>query len=104
MADEPDNRGGEHALPFEQSTTVPGFQETHDASPTDIRDGREIYLSLREALESEYYGSYVMIDTRTGQYVLGATTSEVHAKFLERFGIDAPGWCTRIGVSVFATA
>jgi hypothetical protein len=64
---------------------------------------KEIYRSLKERLESQHFGAYVMIDPQAEQYVLGATTSEVHSKFIERFGIDAPGWCTRIGISAFAT-
>jgi len=92
------------AYPVEESPTAAGFREEQKASPAGIRDGKEIYHSLKERLESQHYGSYVMIDPRTEQYVLGTTTSEVHSKFIQRFGIDAPGWCTRIGASVFATA
>jgi hypothetical protein len=118
MADKTDKRDGEtsnlsgrrseprsaQAYPAAESATAPGFQEEQQASPAGIREGKEIYRSLKEKLESQHYGSYVMIEARTEQYVLGATTSEVHSKFIERFGIDAPGWCTRIGVSIFATA
>ena len=62
------------------------------------------YASIREELETRHYGSYVMIDTNTLGYVIAQTASMTHAKFIEKFGEDAHGWCTRIGVSVFATA
>jgi hypothetical protein len=66
--------------------------------------GPRTYSRLRPALERDHFGSYVMINTDTAEYVVAATTSEAHAAFIERFGESAPGWCTRIGVSVFATA
>ena len=43
-----------------------------------------------------------MINTATSDYVVAPTTSEVHTAFIERFGENAPGWSTRIGVSIFA--
>jgi hypothetical protein len=64
----------------------------------------EIYDRISEALERDHFGSYVMINTDTSDYVVRPTTSEAHAAFIEKFGEDAPGWCTRIGASVFATA
>jgi hypothetical protein len=88
-----------------ESAKTPGFAEdpVRPSRPTNARSGEEIYRSLRETLEDRCYGSYVMINTETEEYVLGSTTSEAHANFMERFGAEAPGWCTRIGVSVFAT-
>ena len=62
------------------------------------------YASIREELEKRHYGSYVMINIDTLDYVIAQTASMTHAKFIEKFGEDAHGWCTRIGVSVFATA
>jgi hypothetical protein len=44
-----------------------------------------------------------MINTDTSDYIVAPTISQVHTAFIERFGEDAPGWCTRIGVPVFAT-
>lgn len=66
--------------------------------------GEALYGSIRESLEQNHFGSYVMINTDTAEYVIGPTTSQVHAEFIRRFGEQAPGWCTRIGASVFATA
>jgi hypothetical protein len=63
----------------------------------------KIYARIRPALERDHFGDYVMINTDTSEYVLAPTTSEVQAAFIEKFGEDAPGWCTRIGISVFAT-
>jgi hypothetical protein len=62
------------------------------------------YSSLQAHLEQQHYGSYVMIDVETLEYVIAQTASKTHAKFMEKFGENGCGWCTRIGVSVFATA
>ena len=67
------------------------------------QDGEELYSSIQAALERDHYGSYVMINTRTAEYVLGPTLSQTHADFIDRFGGNTPGWCTRIGASIFAT-
>jgi hypothetical protein len=45
-----------------------------------------------------------MINTATADYVIAPTTSQIHTEFIKKFGETAPGWCTRIGASVFATA
>jgi hypothetical protein len=68
-----------------------------------VEIGKRRYASIKENLERDHFGAYVMINTATSDYVVGLTTSEVHAAFIERFGENAPGWCTRIGVSIFAT-
>ena len=65
--------------------------------------GQTCYDRARETLERDHRGAYVMINTATSDYVIAPTTSEVHAKFIEKFGENAPAWCTRIGASVFAT-
>lgn len=75
-----------------------------DIRATLPTQGEAHYRRLKEALEKDHYGCYVMIDVETAEYVVGPTTSEVHAMFIQTFGDDAPGWCTRIGASVFATA
>ena len=62
------------------------------------------YASMKEELEKNHYGSYVMINVDTLEYVVAQTASMVHAKFIEKYGEDQHGWCTRIGVSAFATA
>ena len=96
--------GSAQVYPAQESATPLGFQEEQKPLPDVIRDGRQIYRALKDKLEREHYGSYIMIHPPTKQYVLGTTTSEVHSRFMKRFGADAPGWCTRIGVSVFAGA
>jgi hypothetical protein len=65
--------------------------------------GKRRYASIKENLERDHFGAYVMINTDTSDYVVAPTISQVDAAFTERFGEDAPGWSTRIGVSVFAT-
>lgn len=65
--------------------------------------GEVLYRSMQETLERDHLGAYVIINTETAEYVIGSTTSEVHTEFIDQFGEDAPGWCTRIGASVFAT-
>ena len=65
--------------------------------------GKRQYASIRENLERDHFGAYVMINIDTSDYVVGPTITQVHTAFIERFGEDAPGWSTRIGVSIFAT-
>jgi hypothetical protein len=65
--------------------------------------GKRRYASLKETLERDHFGAYVMISTTTSDYIVAPTMLEVDAAFTERFGEDAQGWCTRIGVPVFAT-
>jgi hypothetical protein len=64
--------------------------------------GERRYDSIKEILERDHFGAYVMINTETSDYVVASTISEVYAAFTERFGEDAPGWSTRIGISIFA--
>ena len=68
------------------------------------KSGSAQYDVIRRELEKNYYGAYVMINTATADYVVAPTTSQVHAAFIKKFGETAPGWCTRLGASVFATA
>jgi hypothetical protein len=63
--------------------------------------GERRYNSIKEIMERDHFGAYVMINTDTSDYIVGPTISQVHAAFIERFGEDAPGWSTRIGVSIF---
>lgn len=83
-----------------------GFAEKAERSANIARVseiGRKRYDSIRDQLERDHFGAYVMINTDTSQYVVAPTTSEVYAAFIEKFGEDTSGWCTRIGVPVFAT-
>jgi Zn-dependent peptidase ImmA (M78 family) len=66
--------------------------------------GKKHYDSIRDTLEQNHFGQFVMINVDTAEYVVSETTSQVHAKFVERFGEDAAGWCTRVGASIFVTA
>jgi hypothetical protein len=68
-----------------------------------LRAGERLYGSIQAELERDHYGSYVVINTQTAEYVLGPTLSQAHGDFIQRFGKDTPGWCTRIGASIFAT-
>jgi hypothetical protein len=65
--------------------------------------GKRRYASLKDNLERDHFGAYVMINTDTSDYVVGPTITQVHTAFIERFGEDASGWSTRIGVSIFAS-
>lgn len=65
--------------------------------------GKRRYASIRENLERDYFGAYVMINTDTSDYVVGPTISEADAAFTEKFGENAPGWSTRIGFPIFAS-
>jgi hypothetical protein len=72
-----------------------------------LRDIAEIgerrYNSIKEMMERDHFGAYVMINTATSDYIVAPTLLQVHTAFIERFGADAPSWSTRIGVPVFAT-
>lgn len=65
--------------------------------------GKRRYASIKENLERDHFGAHVMINTDTSDYVVGPTITQVHTAFIERFGEGAPGWSTRIGVSIFAS-
>jgi hypothetical protein len=64
--------------------------------------GERRYDSMKEIMERDHFGAYVMINTDTSDYVVGPTITQVHTAFIERFGENAPCWSTRIGVSLFA--
>jgi hypothetical protein len=66
--------------------------------------GKRRYASIKENLERDHFGAYVMINIDTSDYVVAPTISQADAAFTERFGEDASGWSTRIGVSIFASA
>jgi hypothetical protein len=63
--------------------------------------GERRYDSIKEIMERDHFGGYVMINTDTSDYVVASTISEVYTAFIERFGENAPCWSTRIGVSLF---
>ena len=68
-----------------------------------VETGKRRYASIKDNLERDHFGAYVMINTDTSDYVVGPTITQVHTAFIEKFGEDAPGWSTRIGVSIFAS-
>ena len=68
-----------------------------------VETGKRRYASIKENLERDHFGAHVMINTDTSDYVVGPTITQAHTAFIERFGEDAPGWSTRIGVSIFAS-
>ena len=61
------------------------------------------YEEHKAELESLYFGKYILINTETLDYVTGPTVTGTHMKFMETFGENAPGWMTRVGVSIFVT-
>jgi hypothetical protein len=65
--------------------------------------GEQRYDSIKENLERDHFGAYVMINTATSDYIVAPTHLQVYTTFTERFGEDAPSWSTCIGVPVFAT-
>jgi hypothetical protein len=65
--------------------------------------GEQRYDAIKENLERDHFGAYVMINTDTSDYIVAPTLLQVYTAFTERFGEDAPSWSTRIGVSVFAS-
>ena len=65
--------------------------------------GEKVFEKFRSKLEAEYPGQYVMINVDTHDYVVAKTITEVHKSYRRSFP-GTPGWCTRIGASVFAHA
>jgi hypothetical protein len=65
--------------------------------------GERRYDAIKEKLERDHFGAYVMINTATSDYIVAPTLLQVYTAFTVRFGEDAPSWSTRIGVSVFAS-
>jgi hypothetical protein len=65
--------------------------------------GERRYDAIKENLERDHFGAYVMINTATSDYIVAPTLLQVHTAFIERFGEDVPSWSTCIGVPVFAT-
>jgi hypothetical protein len=65
--------------------------------------GEQRYDAIKENLERDHFGAYVMINTDTSDYIVAPTLLQVYTAFTERFGEHAPSWSTRIGVSVFAS-
>jgi len=65
--------------------------------------GERRYDAIKENLERDHFGAYVMINTATSDYVVAPTHLQVYTAFIERFGKDVPSWSTCIGVPVFAT-
>jgi hypothetical protein len=63
--------------------------------------GERRYDSIKEMMERDHFGAYVMINTETSDYIVAPTHLQVYTAFTERFGADAPSWSTRIGVSIF---
>jgi hypothetical protein len=62
-------------------------------------------LSLvAKGLEPRHAGNYAMINSINGDYVVAPTISEVHTRFIDAFGLEAPGLCLRVGASPFAAA
>jgi len=88
-----------------QTGKLNGFAEDAQAEYRDhlSQSGQRRYDSIREELERDHFGAYVMINTDTSDYMIAPTISQVHGAFIERFGEAAPIWWTRIGVSVFAS-
>src|SRR5882672_5254201 len=52
--------------------------------------GERRYDSIKEMMERDHFGAYVMINTATSDYIVAPTLLQVHTAFIERFGADAP--------------
>ena len=62
-----------------------------------VERGREIYeRQLRPQLEARHHGEYVVINTESGDYEIGADDLLVSKRAKARFG-DAPLFTMRIG-------
>lgn len=64
------------------------------------RRGYEIYQQLREKLEEEHPGEYVIINVNTGDFVLAPTRKEAWAQYSALFGGN-PSWEGRIGDKMY---
>jgi hypothetical protein len=63
--------------------------------------GERLFEPLRNELERAHWGSYVVINTENGGYVVAPSLSEARKSFLAKHG-RAQGWCTRIGAPILA--
>jgi hypothetical protein len=63
--------------------------------------GEQRYDAIKEKLERDHFGAYVMINTATSDYIVAPTLLQADTAFIERFGEAAPCWSTCIGVPVF---
>lgn len=91
-------------MPEQQlNISVEAPTEQVSTAPSGFSGAEDFYASLAEELEKKFHGSYIMINSRTLDYVIGRTASGAHAEFIEKFGDSEPGWCTRIGASAFAS-
>jgi hypothetical protein len=101
------NELAERALELDAEVRNGVYQSTPLARIRGLRDlagiGKRRYAALKENLERDHFGAYVMINIDTSDYVVAPTISQADAAFTERFGEDASGWSTRIGVSIFAS-
>jgi Zn-dependent peptidase ImmA (M78 family) len=90
---------------LDELRALKAHKSSKSLSPSDnSRKSLSHHETLLATLERDHIGEYVMINTDTQEYVLAESISQVHAKFLKRFGETAPGQCVRIGASVFAAA
>jgi hypothetical protein len=81
----------------------PDNDQSFDEPDPIVKRGEALYHPLRAQLEGTNRGQYIMINTQTGDYVIAKTLSDTHSKFIDAFGFDTPGWCTRIGASIFVS-
>jgi hypothetical protein len=97
------SRVGLHWEAIDEDISIAGLLAGHadDALRHIAAVGERRYDSIKEIMERDHFGAHVMINTDTSDYIVAPTISEVHTAFIERFGEDAPGWSTRIGVSIF---
>ena len=51
-------------------------QKTPYSTEELLRRGWQRYAGLREELEAQHYGEFVMIEVDTGDYFIGATSQE----------------------------
>jgi hypothetical protein len=79
-------------------------QKSGPLADAPLQEQPEAILRIEESLEPQHFGQYVMIDPETRGYVVASTISNVHAKFIDKFGADTAGYCLRIGASAFASA
>jgi len=69
-------------------------ERSEAARQTEI--GEQLYEKYRTQLEREHFGQYVVFNTETGGYAIGASHLDAIDAYRGQYG-DAPGWCRGIG-------
>ena len=66
--------------------------------------GAAWYNVLKERLEKDHYDKFVVVDPKTGQYVVGISREDASSRFENQFGQGVFGFEARVGESIIVGA